>query len=43
MGDGEGDKGVAVAGSALEADIFAAEARTDNGGSILSSNVIVRG
>ena len=41
VGDEEGDKGGTMARSALNADIFAVEAGTDNGGSILSSNIIV--
>ena len=43
MGDGEGDQGGTVAGSAVDSDITAAEARTDNGGAFLSLDFIVRG
>ena len=43
VGGVEGDQGGTVAGSAVDADISAAEARTDDGGACLSSDFIVRG
>ena len=41
MGDEEGDKGGTVAGSALYAEIYVAEAGTDDGGILPSSDFIV--
>ena len=43
VGDGEGDKSGTVAGSALAAEISAAEAGTDNGGELPYSDFTVRG
>ena len=43
VGDGEGDQGGIVAGSAVYADIYAAEAGMDDGGTFPSSDFIVRG
>ena len=43
MCDGEGDQGGTVAGSAVDAEISAAKAGTDNGGAFLSSDFFVQG
>ena len=43
VGDGEGDQGGTVSGSAVDADISDAEAGTDDGGVLLSSEFIVQG
>ena len=43
MGGVEGDQGGTVAGSAVDADISAAKARTEDGGAFLSLDFIVQG
>ena len=43
VGDEEGDQGGTMAESVVYADIYAAEAGTDDGGTFLSSDFIVRG
>ena len=43
VGGVEGDQGGTVAGSAVDADISAAKARTEDGGAFLSLDFIVQG